>query len=180
MTFRCELCGQDHEGLLTDYGFKLPDEVWAIPETERAAQARCTEDLCQLAERYFIRGVLLVPFAQRPGHFGWGVWLEVDADAFQRYLEVYEIDASGEPMASGRLANGIPAYANSKGLPASVKFGTASERPTFWFSPDAAHAGAREQRDGIDDRRYHEILEGLGHPRKRSLPTGPEVPRRHS
>jgi hypothetical protein len=26
------MCGQHHDGLLTDQAYKLPDAVWAIPE----------------------------------------------------------------------------------------------------------------------------------------------------
>ena len=161
MTFRCSICGKDHEEPLTDQAFTLPDEVWAIPEEQRRAKAKWTEDLCQLDTRFFIRCVLPVPFTERPGHFGWGVWLEVDWATFKRYLDVYERDATEEPIAQGLLANEIPVYRNSRGLPATMRFGTASQRPTIRFSAEAQHQCADEQRAGINDRRYHEILEAL-------------------
>lgn len=38
--FVCLICGKHHEGYTTDWAYKLPDEVWAIPESERSEQAR--------------------------------------------------------------------------------------------------------------------------------------------
>ncbi|MEM9970383.1 MAG: hypothetical protein AAF762_04720 [Pseudomonadota bacterium] len=43
--FTCEICGEEHGGLVTDQAYKLPDEVWAIPEAERSEKARFTDDL---------------------------------------------------------------------------------------------------------------------------------------
>jgi len=161
MTFRCGICGKDHEEPLTDQAFTLPDDVWAIPEEERKAKAKWTEDLCQFGNRYFIRCLLPIPFTEREGEFGWGVWLEVEWPIFERYLKVFAQDATDESPAIGALANEIPIYDSSIDLPATMRFGTASQRPTVWFSEEAQHACAREQRTGIDDRRYHEIVDGL-------------------
>jgi hypothetical protein len=161
MTFRCEICGKDHAEPLTDKAFTLPDEVWAIPEEGRKAKAKYTQDLCQFGNRYFIRCLLPIPFTEREGAFGWGVWLEVDWPTFERYLKIYAQDATNEAPGSGVLANEIPIYENSIGLPAIMRFGTASQRPTVWFSEEERHACANEQRAGIDTRRYHEIIDAL-------------------
>jgi hypothetical protein len=53
--FICGTCGKEYAGLITDYGFKLPDVVWAIPEPERSIKAKFDTDLCRLGGRYFIR-----------------------------------------------------------------------------------------------------------------------------
>ena len=161
MTFRCGICGKDHEEPLSDQAFTLPDEVWAIPEVERESKAKWTQDLCQYGNRYFIRCLLPIPFTEREGQFGRGVWLEVEWPTFKRYLEIYKEDATSEPPASGLLANEIPIYQNSLGLAATIRFGTASQRPTAWWSKEAGHACAVEQRTGIDSRRYHEIIDAL-------------------
>lgn len=128
---------------------------------ERKAKAKWTQDLCQLGSRYFIRCLLPIPFTEREGQFGWGVWLEVDWPIFERYMRIYDQDATNESPVCGLLANEIPIYENSRGLPATMRFGTASQRPTAWFSAEARHACADEQRAGIDDRRYHEIVDAL-------------------
>lgn len=161
-SFTCSICGQAHEGLPTDYAYRLPDDVCALPEQEREARAQWSSDLCQLDNRYFIRCILFVPFTERPGEFGWGVWAEVPEAVFQRYLHVYEHDAIGEPEATGVLANKVPAYPQIIGAPVLIQFRGSAERPTLRFPPDAGHVFAHEQDHGINEARYHEVLVSTG------------------
>jgi hypothetical protein len=161
-SFVCKTCGKSHEGHPTDRGFTLPDDVWAIPEEEREAAAKFTSDLCQLDERYFIRCLLPVPFKEREGYYGWGVWAEVSWPIFQRYLEIYEEDATGEPSVQGKLANQVPVYEPTVGLPVVIKFGISSQRPTLQFPAGANHQFALEQSQGMSEVRYHEVLERTG------------------
>ncbi len=161
-SFTYSICGKSHEGLPTDYAYHLPDDVWAIPEQERGARAQWSSDLCQFGNRFFIRCILFVPFTERPGVFGWGVWAEVPEAAFHRYLQVYEHDAAGEPEVTGVLANKVPAYPQIVGAPVLIQFGSGTDRPTVRFQPGAAHAFAREQAHGISEARYHEVLVSTG------------------
>jgi hypothetical protein len=156
--FECATCGESHDGLPTDRGFTLPDEVWAIPEEERGERAKFDSDLCRLGERYFFRGVLFVPFNEQAGEFGWGVWVEVSEDAFQRYVALYDADGRSEPPVSGTIANDIPTYPATLGLPVRVQFQTSSSRPIFLLAEDNEHPLAVEQAKGMSHRRYHEIL----------------------
>lgn len=157
-SFTCATCGKVHDGMPTDSGFTLPEDVWAIPEVDRASRAKWTSDLCQLGGRFFIRCLVRLPFLEREGFYGWGVWAEVDWPTFQRYLELYEVDASNEPAASGTLANDIPTYESTIGLPIQIHFGTSTERPTISFANDEQHALAREARAGLTASRHHEFL----------------------
>jgi hypothetical protein len=157
--FVCSICGKEHQGLTTDWAYKLPDVVWAIPERERSAVARFSDDLCQFGERRFIRCVLPVRFREADGAFGWGAWAEVAPAVFQRYLELYDQDGSAEPRHAGSLANGLPAYAGSLGAAVLVQFRDATNRPTLHLPEGADSVLAREQRAGIDGARYHEILD---------------------
>jgi len=62
-SFVCGTCGARHEGFLTDTGFKLPDEVFAIPEPDREKRAQWDLDACVLdSERFFLRCILRIPF----------------------------------------------------------------------------------------------------------------------
>jgi hypothetical protein len=56
------------------------------------------------------------PFTES-GEFGWGAWAEVDWSTFERYLELYDEDGSGEPPKDGILANDLPPYPSSIGSP---------------------------------------------------------------
>ena len=157
-SFTCSICGEEHQGLITDWAFTLPDVVWEIPEAERAEKARFNNDLCQFGERYFIRCVLDVPFTDGPGSFGWGAWAEVDWPTFERYLELYDEDGSSEPVRAGALANSLAAYAHSLGTPVVVQFRDPTKRPSLYLKQEDESRLALEQRVGIDDARFHEIL----------------------
>ncbi|WP_105005255.1 DUF2199 domain-containing protein [Rhizobium leguminosarum] len=157
--FICSICGIQHDGLITDRAYKLPDDVWSIPEAERSEKARFDSDLCQFGERFFMRCILLVPFTNHPGAFGWGVWAEVDWPTFKRYLELYKVDGSSEPAHGGLLANEIPGYPRTLGSEIEVNFGNASERPTIRLTPEDDSQLAEEQRRGMNHARHHEILD---------------------
>lgn len=160
--FVCGTCGQSHDGFPTDQGWKLPDDVWAIPEPGRAQKAKFDTDRCQLGDRYFIRCILYVPFSQRDGEFGWGVWVEVTDDDFFRYVAVYTQDARGESPAHGTLANVISSYEDSAAERVTIQFGTSTERPKVHTLPDSQTSLAREQRNGMDAARYHHVLHDIG------------------
>jgi hypothetical protein len=159
-SFVCATCGDTHEGLPTDHGWRLPDVVWAIPEERRSTEAKFNSDLCQFGGRFFIRAVLKLPFNEQPGFYAWGPWVELQEPDFYRYVELYDKDGTDEPMVSGTLANEIPSYQPTLGLPVMVQFQNSTSRPTLKVA--AGHQLADEQTRGIDNRRYHEILVATG------------------
>jgi hypothetical protein len=136
--------------------------VWAIPEGERAEKARFNNDLCQFDDRNFIRCILDVKFTEDAGSFGWGAWAEVDWPTFERYLDLYNVDGSSEPTGTGTLANELPAYPGSMGTPVIIRFRDSTKRPSLYTKPENQDRLALEQRSGIDDARYHEILGVIG------------------
>jgi hypothetical protein len=157
--YQCSICGTVHEGLVSDKAFKLPDVIWAIPEHERTEQARFTSDLCQWGERYFIRCILYIPFTQTEGTFGWGAWCEVEWPVFERYLDFFDADGNEEPPKSGKLANALPPYDNSLGTDVEIQFRGPSERPTLHLLDFDNSDLAQDQRHGIDNVRWHAIVE---------------------
>ncbi len=160
--FVCPTCGETHDGLPTDHGWKLPDVVWAIPEKERSNQAKFDSDLCQFGSSHFIRCVLKLPFNGQPDYYGWGVWVEVTERDFYRYVEFYDKDGTGEPAVSGAIANAMPGYPPTLGLPVLVQFQNSTSRPTVHVAASSNHPLATEQSVGIDNRRYHDILVAIG------------------
>jgi hypothetical protein len=166
--FTCSICGKEHDGLVKDLGYKLPDVVWNIPEPERSEKARYSDDLCRFGERYFIRCVLAVPFTEASGEFGWGAWAEVDWSVFKLYLEFWGKDGSSEPVREGTLANSLPAYEHSLGMPVLIQFMEPTKRPSLRLKRGSESQLAIEQREGIDVARYHEILSIIA--RRRASP----------
>jgi hypothetical protein len=161
-SFICPTCGETHEGSPTDYAWQLPDCVWAIPEPERSSKSRFTADLCQLGSQFFIRCVLELPFIERAGYYGWGIWVEVPEATFHRYLELYEQDGSDEPPVAAAMANAIPGYPSTSGLPVTVQFRDPASRPAVHVSSSISHPLAAEQSSGLSMSRYHEILAVTG------------------
>jgi len=148
--------------LPTDSAFQLPDVVWAMPPDERAVRAKWTSDPCQLGESYFIRCFLEIPFTDQPGHYGWGVWAQVEWPVFKKYLDLYSKDGTNEPMVSGALANEIPTYGPTLGVAVRLQFRNETSRPTIHFDAGNTHPLALEAKDGMSYARFHEILVARG------------------
>jgi hypothetical protein len=161
-SFACATCGDTHQGLPTDHGWNLPDVVWAIPENERSRQAKFDSDLCQFGSRFFIRCLLKLPFNEQPEYYGWGVWVEVGESDFWRYVELYDKDGTDEPSVGGTIANQMPGYPATLGLPVAVQFQGETSRPAVHVGGSSAHPLAAEQSGGVDSRRYHDILSAIG------------------
>jgi hypothetical protein len=87
--------------------------------------------------RYFIRGILFIPLVQREDDFAWGVWAELEHSAFERYLEIYDADASDEPPMGGTLANAIPGFEDAANERVLVKFGRSGVLRNTWISPQS-------------------------------------------
>ena len=157
-SFACSICGEEHQGLLSDWAYKLPDEVWSIREAGGSEVARFNDDLCQFEGRNFIRCVLNVPLDGGNGHFGWGVWAEVDWPTFQRYIDLYDEDSTFEPARAGKLANALRPYPRTLGASVTIQFGNPMQRPALTLAASDEGLLAREQRRGISRKRHHEIV----------------------
>jgi hypothetical protein len=165
--FRCGTCGRDHPELPAEWGFREPDEVFALPYIAKYLRVRINPDLCTLDEsRYFLRGHLRLPFTDG-GEFGWGVWVEVSHDHHDVYAGQIVAEAEGEPTTQyrleGRLANAIPGYRKTLGVPVHVLLEEGRQRPSLWLPTRSRHALAREQAGGISAARHHELLEACGY-----------------
>lgn len=161
-SFICAVCGQSHAGAPTDTAYTLPDSVWALPLDEREDKAKWTTDLCSMGDDYFIRCLLEIPFTDQPGYYGWGAWAKVEKQDFRKYLEFYDKDGSIEPPIPGTLANELPTYGATLGVPVLVRLRTSDQRPGIEFAADTDHPLAREARSGMSYARFHEVLLARG------------------
>jgi hypothetical protein len=160
-SFVCSTCGETHEGMPTDHAWTLPDDVWAVPKEERANKASFNSDLCQFGDRFFIRCILQLPFKSQPEYYGWGIWVELAAADFHHYVKIFDEDGSAEPLVAASIANAIPGYPSTLGLPVHVQFQDSTSRPLV-LVPEGSHPLFADQSSGLDDRRYHEILISTG------------------
>ena len=159
MTFRCEVCGEEHDEWPPDRGFSRPDEIWAMPVAARRKRAQENDDVCILDDaRHFIRGVLSIPVAGLDEPWGLGLWVEVAKADFDRYVELFNEDAPDEPPFPGTIANDFPGFPDALGARVEVRLLSATERPAF-RAVDAASELGRAQHGGIDTRRLHALLE---------------------
>jgi len=154
----CRVCGKVHGEMPTDYGWQLPDILWKEPSEVRQQHLDWSTDVSYFDGRWFLRGVLEVPFRFQPGRFGFGVWAEVSEETMSRYRAHWEGRANISGRDPGILANQLSPYPESLGLPVEVEFGPPELRPLIFVAEGSEHLLAREQRDGISEERYHEIV----------------------
>jgi hypothetical protein len=163
-TYTCSTCGKEHQGLPTDWGFKLPDAIFDLSYLEKYRRARTNADLCTLDDsRFFVRGLLSLPFTYQEGSFSWGVWVEVDRTTHDFYLENFDEEFAKGSKAEGHLANTIPGFAELRNEALEIEFQDSSSRPSFSFLSGAVHQLAKDQREGVDFARHHEFLDLCGH-----------------
>ena len=94
--FRCGDCGEMHRGS-PSFGYNKPPMYFTVPETERPERVQLTADTCVIDDdTYFIRGLLELPIHEVEDPFAWGVWVTQSRESFERYVETFEQDQSGD------------------------------------------------------------------------------------
>lgn len=159
MAWVCDVCGQVHDELPRDFGWKLPDELWELPEEVRQEMLDWSTDVAYNEGRWFLRGVLYVPFNFDEGQWGWGIWVEVEEEVMGAAYRCFEMDATNEPRQPGTIANKIPGFEDSIGQSVDIQFLTPDKRPIFFFPAESEYPLAKEQREGISAERYHAVLD---------------------
>lgn len=153
---KCKCCGKELGEFTLDIAYELPDIIWSIPEEKRIEEAKFNSDLCQYKNKNYLRGIAYIPIQGTDTNFGWGFWAEVNDEAFEKYLEVYDIDGSKEAPVEGLLANTPPDYEDTNNLKVKIHFGSPTERPNIVIEPNE-HKLALEQKHGITIERVHEL-----------------------
>ena len=158
----CGCSGKPLDGITTDFGYRRPMHYFMVPEAERAARIRESDDLCSIDDKIFlIRGVMRIPIIDASVEsFGWGMWAQVGQRSFYRYVELFDADAREEPALKGALANSPPIYPDMIDAPVSVHLGTPTQRPEF-HPTSFEHPLFREVRDGISVQRWRRIVTEL-------------------
>ncbi|MDF1561648.1 MAG: DUF2199 domain-containing protein [Deltaproteobacteria bacterium] len=153
---RCETCGEEHA--LLDPAFRRPDAVVLMPPGERAERVKEDDDLCAIraAEKgkrhwYYVRCVLPVRIHDRDEVLMWGIWAEVSEEDFERVVDHWEDPAQERlPAMEAKLANTIPGYPPTVGLPVHLRLTGPATRPELVIAPEADHPFATLLREGVD------------------------------
>ena len=157
---RCSKCGAEHD--LLDPTFRRPEAYVRLTGEAQDRHASADDDLCRLSlpdqpARFFVRGVLPVAVRDEADGIWWGLWAEISEPAFRRILELWSApDQANEPPIEGVLANLIPSYPDTLGLPLVVRLTGPASRPELCFGPDSAHPFVRECASGVDAHRASE------------------------
>lgn len=158
-TFTCACCGKEIDGL-PDLAFKTPDYYFAMSEQERAERAEMSDDFCVIDDTdRFIRVVCQVPIIGTEERLGWGVWVSLSEENFERYRETLRDNNQSELGGMfGWFSNRLPGYPDTLNLKTTVMPQDGNQRPLLWINSDHADHPLRiEQQDGIDPERLGEI-----------------------
>lgn len=164
---KCATCGEEHD--LLEPTFRRPDAVVALSAEERATRVKEGNDLCAIwaqsdgeQHRYFVRCVLKVGLLDAPDETGWGLWAEVQETAFRRILETWsDPEQTSLPPFQASIANRVPEYPDTLGLPAVLRLTGPTTRPLLTLEPPSSHPFALECNRGVCTHRVVEWLESM-------------------
>ncbi|WP_190697817.1 MULTISPECIES: DUF2199 domain-containing protein [Cyanophyceae] len=150
LPFLCSVCGQYHDNLLMDLAYQRPADVFKVPANERPQRIRVNEDLCIIDDtEFYIRGVLMLPVHELVDSFRWGVWAQVDKEAFDYYHTHWNVPSTDNFRSLyGVLSGGISAYPNSDQLMITIHLQANNQRPLFVVL-NQKHPLGEAQRQGI-------------------------------
>ena len=168
MGFVCSVCGEHHDEMMLDIRMGLPEPVFELPDEERAERAEFGDDSgiyrgADGGEHYYVRGLLEIPIPSLDRYFGYGAWIEVDGESYDRLGELWD-DERGreEPAFSGRLANELAPYAGTFGLPVMLQLREVELLPVIELV-DTDHRLRAEQQNGITEARAQELAATVMH-----------------
>jgi hypothetical protein len=164
---RCPQCNTEHA--LLDPTFKRPDDIFALAAEDRSRRAFESDDVCSMepteggARRHFVRCILPVKLTDVPDSTRWGLWAEVAEKDLTRVLALWDSPLQAEePAFAALIANHVPDYPETIGLPVQMKLTGPNTRPTLALDAASQHAFAVECRSGVSVHRAIEWLKAMG------------------
>jgi len=163
-TYRCETCGQIHEGPVLGYRFDAPFPYHMIPEAQRAARVQLNEETCIIdGNSYFILGNLELQIIGSDQKFVWSPWVSLSEKNFKRAIELWhETGREQEPPYFGWLCSWFPTYPALSEVKTLVHTRAVGLRPLIELEP-TDFLLSREQRDGLTWERVHQINAAIEH-----------------
>lgn len=146
----CACCGRGLVPEDTAWMFGAPDDYLRIAEPERGGLARITADQCIVADRlFYLCGNLDLPIRGQDGSLRITCWVRIDEDTHQFLCDTWQDPerVRQTPHAS-ELANNLPSYPPTEGLPVQVVQNPPGNRPTL-VVPRGDHPLCRDFNEGM-------------------------------
>src|SRR3546814_8927022 len=89
--FRCNSCGETHEGIPT-FGADMPSIAQWISAADRPSRVDLGTDDCVVdGERFLVRGCLEIPVQGEADPFVWGVWVDLSQANFDQWVGAFKL-----------------------------------------------------------------------------------------
>ena len=153
----CSKCGKSHSPEEIELVFTRPDAIVVLSGEQRSAEVRESDELCAIRnDRFFVRALLPLYVAEWGSDYCIGVWAEVGGQTFNRIRELWsEQEQAEEPPFEAWLANEIPSFSSTCGLPVRLQLTGPTTRPRISI-PESEHPLHKEQCLGISAHRAGE------------------------
>jgi hypothetical protein len=161
----CSCCGQIFYTLCMNYAVEAPRNWFAIPEDERAARAKLSDDLCMIdGVEHYVRGCVEIPVLDCSEPFVWGVWVSISEESLRRILDLWDAPVvENEPPRFGWLCTWLDPYPEPHEIRCHVYIRPGTLRPRIVLEP-TDYPLAVEQNTGITLARVKQFAAGTaGH-----------------
>jgi hypothetical protein len=168
-SFRCAVCGGEHEGVPRAYAVGAEPPGWDV--TREPASRRWGEVHDEQAvlysptgpEGFFVRGNVEIPVLDDHGSLVLTVWVSLSKTSFVRAADLWDDRRRvGEPPYFGWLNSDIPTYPAVRNMKTNVHSREPGLRPLVELEP-TDHPLAVDQRQGVRPDKLFEIASRVLH-----------------
>jgi hypothetical protein len=162
--YKCQSCGQYHDGPPLSYMAAGPYLMDTIPEEDRKRRVLLSSDQCVIDNRYFfICGNVEIPILDSQEVFVWSVWVSLSKANFDRAHKLWTKQGrESEPPYFGWLSTQLPIYPTTLNLKTNVHTRPVGQRPYIELE-QTDHPLAMDQHNGISMERVQESAERILH-----------------
>jgi hypothetical protein len=164
MSWKCNICGQEHEDVPLCFGIEAPWRA-LVPENEFDKRVEITPDQCVVDKQtFFVRGHIEIPIHDVAEPLAFSVWSSLSEQSFVHMSERWESpDRASDPPYFGWLCSPIAVYPSTLHLELSVQSRPPGLTPLF-TTELTDHPLAIDQHKGVSITRWHELAHKLLHP----------------
>ena len=161
MTWKCTVCGEDHNDIPSCFGIEAPWRA-LVPEAEFSNRVELTKDQCVIdGKEFFVRGHIEIPIIGQSETLAFSVWSSLGEKSFLHLCDHWEDpDRGSDAPYFGWLCSPIHVYPSTIHLKLSVQSRSPGLVPLFTVEPPE-HPLSQDQRNGITVQRWHRLAHEL-------------------